>query len=200
MAFLKQEGKISRRMLLRLAPALLGTALALGLAPASAQSSSAGTASAPLQIQVMAASLFRFLAYVEWPPDSLPPGAPYVIAVAGADALADELAAVVASRTINDRAVKVRRIKSGEAPDGVHALFIGGNPAGRMPPQRARRWPVLIVTDAEGALDQGSMINFRLVDGRMRFEVALDTAEEADLRISSRMLGLAWQVRKTPPR
>ncbi|RZA15560.1 MAG: YfiR family protein, partial [Proteobacteria bacterium] len=60
--------------------------------------------------------------------------------------------------------------------------------------------PLLIVTEAEGALDQGSMINFRVVDGRVRFEVALDTLEEAGLKVSSRMLGVALHVRTASSR
>ena len=153
-----------------------------------------------LQNQVMAASLFRFLGYVDWPPEALPQGAPYLIGVIGADAIADELAAVVASRTINDRAVKVRRMKAGEPLDAVHALFVGGSAGARHLSQRARRSSVLIVTDADGALDHGSMINFCLVDDRVRFEVALDVLEDAGLKVSSRMLGVAFRVRQSSSR
>lgn len=200
MAFLKKPRTMDRRALLRLAPALLCFAQVLAPAPSHAQSASEETARAVLQSQVMAASLFRFLPYVEWPQEALPPGAPYVIAVMGADAIADELAAVVASRTLDDRAVNVRRLRPGESLDGVHAVFIGAKAGARQLPPRGKRLPVLVVTDADGALDQGSMINFRLVDGRVRFEVALDTLEEAGLKASSRMLGVALQVRKTPSR
>lgn len=191
MAFLTHRQTMNRRRLLRLAPALLCLALAR------AQSSEPDMSSTVLQTRVMAASLFRFLPYVEWPPATLPAGAPYVIAVIGAEAVADELETVVASRTVDDRAVKVRRIKPGAALDGVHVLFIGGSASARPLQQRDKRAPVLIVTNAEGALDQGSMINFRLVDGRVRFEVALDPLEEAGLKVSSRMLGVALQVRKS---
>lgn len=44
------------------------------------------------------------------------------------------------------------------------------------------------------------MINFRVVDGRVRFEVALDTLEEAGLKVSSRMLGVALHVRTASSR
>lgn len=153
-----------------------------------------------LQNQVMAASLFRFLGYVEWPTGTLPPGAPYGIAVVGADAIAEELASVVASRTVHGRTVSVRRMKAGESLGGLHAVFIGGSAGARRLPLRSKDLPLLIVTDAEDALDHGSMINFRLVDGRVRFEVALDTLEESGLKVSSRMLGVALHVRKSPSR
>jgi hypothetical protein len=197
MALLIQRQVMARRRLLRLAAALLCLS---PFAPAVAESSDRPIAPAALQSQVMAASLFRFLAYVEWPPDTLPAGAPYVIAVINADAIAEELAAVVVSRTVNDRAVTVRRLKAGELPDGVHILFLGGNAGARLLQQLGKRPRVLIVTDFDGALDQGSMINFRLVDGRVRFEVAVDPLEDAGLKVSSRMLGVALQVIKATPR
>ncbi|MDB5758307.1 MAG: YfiR family protein [Burkholderia sp.] len=197
MALLIQRQVMARRRLLRLAAALLCLS---PFAPAVAESSDRPIAPAALQSQVMAASLFRFLAYVEWPPDTLPAGAPYVIAVINADAIAEELAAVVVSRTVNDRAVTVRRLKAGELPDGVHILFLGGNAGARLLQQLGKRPRVLIVTDFDGALDQGSMINFRLVDGRVRFEVAVDPLEDAGLKVSSRMLSVALQVIKATPR
>lgn len=192
---------IRRRVAGRLAPVLLCLALAPAAAPARAQPPTENTAATLLEMQVVAASLFRFLGYVDWPAEALPPDSPYVIGVIGADAIASELASVVASRTVNGRAVTVRRLKPGDPLDGIHELFIGGSaPARQQVLQRARRTPVLIVTQAEGALDQGSMINFRLVDGRVRFEVALDATDDAGLKVSSRMLGVALQVRKTQAR
>jgi hypothetical protein len=43
------------------------------------------------------------------------------------------------------------------------------------------------------------MINFRLVDGRVRFEVSLGAAEKGGLKISSRMLQVALAVRTEVP-
>ena len=42
------------------------------------------------------------------------------------------------------------------------------------------------------------MINFRVQDGNVRFDIALDTAERAGLRISSRLLAVAQSVRAGP--
>ena len=196
----RRAGSLRGRSIIAwLAPAFLCTAIAL--APARAQPAVDSEPASTLEMKVIAASLFRFLGYVDWPPPALPPGAPYVIGVIGADMIAGELAAVAASRTINERAVTVRRLKAGDPFDGVHELFISGTAASRLQAlQAARQLPVLIVTHAEGALDRGSMINFRLVDGRLRFEVALDTSDEAGLKVSSRMLGVALHVRKSQTR
>lgn len=74
-------------------------------------------------------------------------------------------------------------------------LFIGRSEQGRLT-QLARVAPaILTVTESDGALAQGSVINFIMVARRVRFEVALDTAEKNGLKLSSRLLAVAHDVR-----
>jgi hypothetical protein len=56
--------------------------------------------------------------------------------------------------------------------------------------------PVLIVSEAPGALEQGSMINFVLAERRVKFEIGLERAEYAGLSVSSRLLAVAVRVHK----
>jgi hypothetical protein len=150
-----------------------------------------------LERNIKAASLFKFLGYAEWPSGAMrEPDAPYVIGVVGDDVIAEQLQKIVAGRNVNGRSVTVRRLKANEALPDLHLLFIGEEERTRL-----RQWitlaqnrPILIVTDFEDALSLGSMINFRLVDGRVRFEIALDAAEKSNIRISSRMLPIAVAV------
>jgi hypothetical protein len=55
---------------------------------------------------------------------------------------------------------------------------------------------VLTVTEVENGLLQGSVINFRVVEDRVRFEVSLPAAEKNNVRLSSRLLSVAYQVQK----
>ena len=54
--------------------------------------------------------------------------------------------------------------------------------------------PVLIVTDEEQGLEEGSTVNFMLVDHRLRFEVSLTAAGHSGLKISSELLSVAARV------
>jgi hypothetical protein len=60
----------------------------------------------------------------------------------------------------------------------------------------AKGRPVLTVTSAEGGLEQGSIINFRTVDERVRFELSQDAAEQSGLRLNSRLFSVATNVVK----
>jgi hypothetical protein len=58
---------------------------------------------------------------------------------------------------------------------------------------------VLVVTESERGLPPGSVINFRLADERIRFDISLVAAERAGLKISSQLLALAATVIKEKP-
>lgn len=164
-----------------------------------AQSSAAGNDAAAIEDRVKAASLYKFLNYVEWPSASFAKSdSPYVIGVVNADDIADELSKFAAGRILNSRSVAVKRLRTGDPLNGIHVLFIGDNEKARQPQwlKQTQLQPVLTVTETEGALAQGSMINFRIVDDRVRFEVALEPAEKSGLKLNSRMLAVAISVSK----
>jgi hypothetical protein len=156
----------------------------------------------PQEHQVKAAFLFKFLTFVEWPPEAFSRSdSPYVIGVLGGEDVVSELRQLVPGRPVNGRPVAVRRLQPGEPLSGVHAVFVARNESARLPVivKVAQSQPLLIVTELDGALEEGSVINFLVADGRVRFEVALDSAERSKLRISSRMLAVAQNVRPAKP-
>ena len=51
--------------------------------------------------------------------------------------------------------------------------------------------PVLTVSDGAGFAQAGGMIELFVEGGRMRFAVNLDAVEQAHVRLSSQLLGLA---------
>lgn len=177
-------------------PALMLIALAAGATACPEWVLPADNEAATLEHRVKAAFLYKIAGYVEWPRASFAqPETPVTIGVVGAGSLAAELSQIVAGRTAQNRPVAVRRLKAGELPSGVHMLFVGrGEGALAQLVQRAQQRSVLVVTESEGALVQGSAINFIIVDGRVRFEISLASAEKSGLRLSSRLLAVAQQV------
>jgi hypothetical protein len=147
--------------------------------------------------RVKAVSLYKFLGYVDWPPASFPqPDSPYVVGIIDADDIADELARISIGHSLYNRPVNVRKLRAGDSLDDIDVLFIGRIDKARQAQilKSAQSRPILTITDTDGALALGSMINFRLVDDRVRFEVSLDAVEKSKLKISSRMLSVALLV------
>jgi hypothetical protein len=157
-----------------------------------------GAAGQALEHQVKAAFLFRFLSFVEWPPQAVgAPGTALVIAVLGADDLHSELQKVVSGRTVNGRPVTVQRVPEGGHPSAAHVLFVGRSASAQLP-RLASTLALLLVAESEGGLEQGALINFVVRDDRVRFEVAPDEADRRGLRIGARVLALAINTRTAP--
>jgi hypothetical protein len=192
-----EPGSRSRRLAAAwVCAALLGCMAAW--TPGGAQGADDGEA---LERRVKAAFLYKFAGYVEWPTRAFAgPETPVTIGVIGAESLAAELVQAVTGRTVNDRPVTVKRLKPGESLAGIHILFVGRAESSRLGQlaQSAHPRSILTVTESDGALARGSVINFVLTDGRVRFEIALDSAEKSGLKLSSRLLAVAQQVTGTP--
>jgi 3-hydroxymyristoyl/3-hydroxydecanoyl-(acyl carrier protein) dehydratase len=180
----------SRRMLLRAVLAIAGAALV----PARAQ-----PAGAVLERSVKAAFIYKFLGYTEFPASAFSdPGAPVLIGVAGSEEMAAELTRIVVGRSINGRPVAVRQFREGEAPGMVHLLFVAGADCARVLRQ-VPPGPILLVTECSKGLQAGSIINFRVVEERVRFDVSLEAADKNNIRLSSRLLTVANHVSKGAP-
>lgn len=147
---------------------------------------------------VKAAFLYHFSTFVVWP-ESARGERDFVIAVLGDDEIAEELSRYLPGHSIQGRPMRARRLDSIEDLGEADVLFIGAgrNHALARDLEAIGDRPVLVVTDAEGALDKGSMINFRIVEERVRFEISLPAAERSGLVLSSRLLAAAMHVDTT---
>ncbi|MRV74012.1 DUF4154 domain-containing protein [Duganella sp. FT92W] len=142
---------------------------------------------------VKAAFLYKFLGYVEYPQET----GPLVVGVLGADDIGAELARITTGRNVGGRPITVRTLREGDGLTGLHMLFIGADAARSTAMLRAaQQQGVLTVTESDNGLQQGSVINFRLVEDRVRFEVSLPAAEKNGLKLSSRLLSVAYHVLK----
>ena len=186
-----------RAFTLRSICAMVFLACAVLALPAPSHAQVTGEAQAN-ERSVMAAYIYRFITYVEWPVSAFAsPEAPIVIGVVNADGIAGELDQIVQGRTAQGRRLQVRRLAPGDALTGINVLFVGGDGAQRalQAAKLLTERPVLTITGVERGMDHGSVINFVHVDGRVRFEVNVGAAEKSGLRLSSRLLTVATRVR-----
>ncbi|OON63369.1 hypothetical protein B0920_08265 [Massilia sp. KIM] len=184
----------------RLALSLLGLPLLpLLLAAGPALADNAGAAL--LERRVKAAFLYKFLAYAEFPPQAFADATtPLTIGVAGSDEMSAELARIAAGRMVNGRSIAVRQLREGEDQAPLHLLFVAGSDPARVGKVlRASPPAYLTVTECGDQRHCGSVINFRVVDERVRFDVSLDAAEKNNVKLSSRLLTVANRVQKGAP-
>ena len=148
---------------------------------------------------IKAAFLYKFPGFVEWPPAALRAGEPLVIGVAGAEAVAADLDQVVSGRTLEGRAVTVRRLRDSEHDEPLHVLFVGAMRDARVREiAAAAAGPVLVVTEQDNGLRLGGVLNFLVEEGRVRFAASVPAAEARGLRLSARLLAVAQAVEGRP--
>jgi hypothetical protein len=149
------------------------------------------------EYQVKAAYLFNFLKFVEWPEDAFAdPLAPIVIGIAGDDPFGNALPQVIAGKTVQGRDLVTRKYRAGEDLRSSHILFVSASEKKRLPQLLAslRGSNVLTVADVDGFLEEGGMIQLFSENNRVRFAINVDAAIRARLKLSSKLLSLAYVV------
>ena len=150
----------------------------------------------PDEYQVKAAFIYNFAKFVTWPAQAFKgPADPLAICVVGEDPFHGALEEAVRGKTIDGRPLAVKAIDKVESGCTCQILFVSHSGAKR---SLVEMFPngVLIIGESPGfAAKGGGVINFKLQDGRVRFEINPEAADRQQLRISSKLLSLAEIVK-----
>ncbi len=149
--------------------------------------------------QVKAAFLFNFIKFVEWPASAFADrNSPLVIGIIGDDPVGRELAQSFQNKSINGRDLVLRQLAWPGEIRGVHILLLCASEAKSASAVLAgiKGIPVLTIGETDRFGRQGGIINFYIEENKVRFEINIDAAEKARLKISSQLLSLAKIIRE----
>ncbi|MEO8359286.1 MAG: YfiR family protein [Vicinamibacteria bacterium] len=159
----------------------------------------AQTSYQPTEIEVKAAFLYHFAQLVTWPEGvESDPDAPMVIAIVGPDPFGEKLEATIGDQKVKGHPLKIVRVASAsELTTSPQIVFVGA--ADRYDIDKALtalgKTPVLTVSAANGFARKGGMIEFRLTrDRRVTFDINVQAAASAGLKMSSQLLKIAHIV------
>jgi hypothetical protein len=149
-----------------------------------------------LEYAIKGAFLFKFGDFVEWPPSAFPgPGTPFVIAILGKDPFGASLEQTVQNRTAHGRPVVIKRYKRIEQVQDAHILYISPSETERLEEIAASLSGTSILTVSDESPQPAGIINFIIQENKVRFEIDIEAAESAGLKLSSKLLSLAKLVR-----
>jgi hypothetical protein len=142
--------------------------------------------------EVIAAYLYRFTNYIDWPQQAR---GGFVIDVYGDPGVARALRRLLPGHPIHNEIAEVREIRSVRDLGDPQMMYVGEAHADflRAVASDAGRHMLVVTNEAQG-LDVGSALNFVTVDKRVRFEVSLTAADRAGIKISSELLSVAIRV------
>lgn len=152
----------------------------------------------PSQYDVQAVYLYDFAHFVRWPASAAEGKLDFCIA--GQSFYVDALTRIAAGETIEGRSIGVRSVQRPEDETGCGILFIGAMAKDHLDSLLAASTgkPVLTVSDIPGFLDHGGMIQFLLINNRVRFAVDLQPVQRSGISLSSELLKVAVKVNGKP--
>lgn len=144
---------------------------------------------------IKAAYLVKFAPFVGWPAVAMQPAQePFFICVIGGDPFGPDLEQAIAGQRVGGKPVAVRHMPQADRASRCHIAFVSGpQPAVRAALSTLRGSPVLTVTDDSAT---PGVIDFQILQNRVRFRVDEHSATENGLTISSKLLSLAASVRR----
>lgn len=167
--------------------ALASAALAHGQAPAD-------------EAMTKAAFVYNFLKFVEWPASSFQRAdQPLVVAVVGSSPTADATERFLAPKQIGERPLVVRRLEWDAPLAGVHAIFVTEPDARKLRHvlEAAAAGHVLSIGEGPGFASSGGVIGLVIEERKVRFDIDMDAADAAGLKVSSKLLALTRTVHST---
>ncbi len=119
--------------------------------------------------------------------------APITIGIWGSDPFGSHLEEAIRGEVINGRPLAIRKIQKDEEAADCQILFVREKDMDRLAQILAalKGKPVLTVGEVSQFTRRGGIVNFTLMEGRVRIEVNPDEADRARLQINSKLLSVA---------
>lgn len=166
------------------------------------------------EYQIKAAFLYNFIMFVDWPKEKIDDGnEPITIAIIGKDPF-KEAFEPLKDKKAKGRNVLIKRINGIEELEKFdqenkyeqhpqietirksHLLFVCASEKKYIAKiiDLVKDHNILTVSETEGFLEAGGIINFLMQDNKVCFEINLSAAKHAKLQIRSKLLRLAKRV------
>jgi hypothetical protein len=153
----------------------------------------------PTEYKVKAAFIYNFSQFIEWPDTAFENNdAPFIVAVVGTNPFHGLLDRAFAGKRIGARRAVVQHFDSIDQVGPCQILFIPATSDDSLTQliKKIQDRPILTIGENENLPSLGGCCRFFTEDDRIHFEINLDAAEAAHLKISSKLLKLARIYRK----
>jgi len=159
------------------------------------------------EYDLKAAFLCKFALFVKWPTNAFPEAkTPITIGVLGSDPFGKSLAEAVRNEIVQSRKLVVESYSSVESIINLadekniicHILFVSQSESGKLGRIFAslKGRHILTVGDSDRFCQNGGIIQFVIVENKVRLIINQDAAKAAEIKLSATLLELAEKNRK----
>ena len=143
---------------------------------------------------IKAAYIYNFAKLIDWPSENK--SGNFIIGVYGNSNVYAELIKKYSSKRIGTQDIEIKKLSESPQVGNVHVLFISQSSVGDLDAilDNIGVDPVLVITESEGTLGKGAVINFLVSNNNLKFELNLKEANNRQLIVGSRLKDLAFKV------
>jgi len=135
--------------------------------------------------------LFNFIKYVQWPNEA--DGGDGVVGVIGDDNVYNTLNQWYNGKTKGSKKYVIKKLGSAAESSQCQVVYVGKSKNKDFDDIKTviGDKSILTVTDGNGLGQKGSCINFKVIDGKLKFELNQSTLTSSNLKVSSQLSSMA---------
>jgi hypothetical protein len=138
--------------------------------------------------------IYNFSRLIEWPASQKT--GPFVIGVIGSSTIISELKTYTTGKSVGSQPIMVKSFKNVAELSACHILYVPFSETKQLQnilPTLATK-NSLIITEKNGAIEQGSAINFVVIGDKLKFELCTNNATKYDIKVSSKLNEMAYKI------
>ncbi|HKZ38004.1 MAG TPA: YfiR family protein [Chryseolinea sp.] len=141
--------------------------------------------------EIHAAMLFNFIKYIQWPNEGDP--GEFVVGVIGDDKVYNTLTQWYNGKPKGSKKYVIKKLASVEEAGSCQVVYVGKAKSREFDniKNNVTGKSILTITDGNGLGQKGSCINFKVIDGKLKFELNQATVTSSNLKISSQLSSMA---------
>lgn len=141
--------------------------------------------------EIHAQMIYNFLKYIQWPNDA--EGGEFVLGVIGEDDVFNTLKTYYEGKPKGSKKYAIKKLSSPDEAANCSVVYIGKNKSGQFDAVKnaSAGKPILTVTDSFNLGKKGSCINFKVIDGKLKFELNQASITASTLKVASQLSSMA---------
>ncbi len=141
--------------------------------------------------EIHAAMLYNFIKYVQWPDESQ--AGEFVVGVIGDENVFSTLQKWYDGKPKGVKKYVIKKLGAAEEAATCQVVYVGKSKNREFEAVKTSTTgkSVLTITDGNGLGQKGSCINFKVVDGKLKFELNQSTVTASNLKVSSQLSSMA---------
>jgi hypothetical protein len=145
------------------------------------------------EYRIKTAFLYNFSRFVVWPESVISARSEFSLCTLGETLFEEQLDTLI-GKTVHNKAIVVKHYSRLQEVLHCQLVFIGDKQDLTRIFWTLQGQPVLTVSNIAGFTEKGGMIQFQLVENKIRFRINADAATSAGLTVSSKLLSLAFDA------